>query len=226
MCTFYNSGTLIAEARRERKMDEQKKQTRRRGEILEEAILNAAWEELSEVGYPHLTMESVATRAGTNKAVLYRRWANKFELVMAAAPKHLPKFTKEIPDTGNLRDDVYAYLNGLIGPIKSVGAQTIRALMAEPQVVNRIVAAMPQMIERNSANKLTATMTAILKNAELRGEVRPEKLTPRIISLPLDLLHHEILTRQEVSDETIAEIVDDIFMPLIRSNNRSADKSL
>lgn len=200
-------------------MDGQKRGTRRRGEILEEAILDAAWEELSEAGYPHLTMESVAARAGTNKAVLYRRWANKFELVMAAAPKHLPKFTKEIPDTGNLRDDVYVYLSGLAGPIKSIGAQTIRALLAEPQVINRIVAAMPQMIERNSENKLTAGMTAILKNAELRGEVRLEKLTPRIISLPLDLLHNELLTKQEVSDATVAEIVDDIFMPLIQSKH-------
>jgi len=63
-----------------------------------------------------------------------------------------------------------------------------------------------------------------MKNAELRGEIRLEKLSPRIILLPFNLLHYELITKQEISDTTIAEIVDDIFMPLIRSNNRSVDK--
>ena len=38
-------------------------QTRRRGPGLEAAILEAAWEELTEAGYAALTMESVAARA-------------------------------------------------------------------------------------------------------------------------------------------------------------------
>jgi len=43
-----------------------------------------------------------------------------------------------------------------------------------------------------------------------------EKLTPRIISLPWDLLRSEMITRQEpISDEVIREIIDDIFLPLV-----------
>lgn len=198
-------------------MDERKKGTRRRGEALEEAILHAAWEELSETGYTNMTMESVATRAGTNKSVLYRRWADKSELVIAAIHKNLPKITKEIPDTGNLRDDVYAYLHARVEPLKTIGVETIRGLIMEPVMWHKLIASMPQIIERRSEGRLTEAMTAILKNAELRGEIRFEKLTPRIISLPLDLLQYELITKLEpVSDEAIAEIVDDIFMPLIR----------
>lgn len=192
--------------------------TRRRGEVLEEAILHAAWEELSKTGYTHLTMENVAALAGTNKAVLYRRWANKSELVIAALHKYLPKITNEIPNTGNLRDDVYAYLHDLAEPLKSLGAQTIRGLMMEllgSTLFRHLIASMPQLSQLRSESKLTVAMMTILKNAELRGEVRLEKLTPRIISLPLELLRNEIITRQELSDTTIAEIVDDIFMPLI-----------
>lgn len=199
-------------------MDEQKKGTRRRGEILEEAILHAAWEELSEIGYTDMTMESVATRAGTNKAVLYRRWGNKTELVIAAMHKYLPKITNEIPNTGNLRGDVYAYLHARVEPMKIIGAQTIRGLFTEPVVWRNIIASMPQIIERRSENKMTAAMVEILKNAELRGEVCLEKLSPRIISLPLDLLMYEVITKLEpVSDEAITEIVDDIFMPIIQA---------
>lgn len=199
-------------------MDEQKKATRRRGEILEEAILQAAWEELAETGYTHLTMESVAARAGTNKAVLYRRWGNKSELVIAAIQKHLPKITNEIPNTGDLRSDVYTYLHARVEPLKTIGVQTIRGLMTEPRVWRLIIASIPQFVQLRSGNKIIVAMTAILKNAELRGEVCLEKLSPRIISLPLDLLQYEIFTTQGfVSDATIAEIVDDIFMPLVHA---------
>lgn len=201
-------------------MDGQKKGMRRRGEALEDAILLAACEELYETGYTHLTMESVAKRAGTNKAVLYRRWDNKLELVIAALHKYVPKITDEIPNTGNLRDDVVTYLQQLTAPLKSIGAQTIRGLMTEPHVGGSLIAYLPQVIQPRTESKLMVAMTAILKNAEIRGEVCLERLTARMISLPLDLLRYELITMQEpISDEVITEIVDDIFMPVVRSNN-------
>ena len=197
-------------------MDERKKGTRRRGKALEEVILLAAWEELIETGYTDMTMESVATRAGTNKAVLYRRWANKLELVITAMRVHLPKITADIPNTGNLRSDVYAYLYGLVEPMRIIGTQTIRGLFMEPMIWRAIITTMPQMVEQRSESKMTTAMTAILKNAELRGEIRLENVTPRIVSLPFDLIQYEVITRLEViSDEAIAEIVDDIFIPLV-----------
>lgn len=197
-------------------MGNQKKDTRRRGEVLEEAILLAAWEELSQIGYSHLTMESVATRTGTNKAVLYRRWANKSELVIAALHRYLPKITNDVPNTGNLRNDVYTYLCARTKPLETIGTQTIRGLMMEPQVWRTIASAIPQVVKLKSENKLVAAMMSMLKNAELRGEVRLENLSPRIISLPVDLLQYESIMKQgPISNTTIAEIVDDIFMPLI-----------
>lgn len=202
-------------------MEERKKETRRRGEVLEEAILRAAWEELAEKDYAHLTMESVATRAGTNKAVLYRRWDNKSELVMAALRRHLPKITNEVPDTGSLRGDVYAFLHARVEPTRTINVQAIRGLMMDPRVWRTIAAFMPQIFQKRPENKLTAIMMSIMKNAELRGEISLEKLSPRIITLPLDLLQCEIITKQEpVSDTAITEIVDDIFMPLIHASQQ------
>ena len=198
-------------------MDEQKKGTRRRGEILEEAIMLAAWEGFAETGYTHLTMENVAARAETNTAVLYRRWGNKSELVMAALRKYLPRITNEMPNTGDLRNDVVSFLHARVEPINTIVAQTIWGLMMEPRAWRTVIAAMPQIIQRRSDNE----MMAILKNAELRGEVRLEGLSPRVISLPLDLLQYEIIARQgPVSDATIAEIVDDIFLPFVHATRQ------
>ncbi|HEX9230648.1 MAG TPA: helix-turn-helix domain-containing protein, partial [Jatrophihabitantaceae bacterium] len=57
---------------------------RRRGEALERAIHAAVFTELAEVGYAAFTIESVASRAHTGKASIYRRWPTKQDLVLEA----------------------------------------------------------------------------------------------------------------------------------------------
>ncbi|CNE22189.1 TetR family transcriptional regulator [Mycobacterium tuberculosis] len=52
-----------------------------------------------------LTMDSVAARAGTGIAVLYRRWANKDQLVLAVLDYYRNSHPVDIPDTGSLRGD-------------------------------------------------------------------------------------------------------------------------
>ncbi|XXZ19883.1 helix-turn-helix domain-containing protein [Sorangium sp. So ce307] len=73
---------------------------RRRGQQLEADLLDATWEELVQVGFANLTMESVAARARTGIAVLYRRWANKDELVFAAIEHRRDANPVAVPDTG------------------------------------------------------------------------------------------------------------------------------
>jgi AcrR family transcriptional regulator len=189
---------------------------RRRGETLETAILQAAWDELADVGYAHVTMEGVAARAKTNKAVLYRRWPNKAKLVSAAILKYLPRPSYDVPDTGDLRTDVFTFLQGIAQPLQTIGAQTIRGLMIE-LLDTDLIASIPQIMRRGTEGKLTTAMLTMLKNAEARGEVSLEKISARIISLPLDLFRYEILiTHEPISDKEIVEIVDDIFMPLVQ----------
>lgn len=116
---------------------------------------------------------------------------------MAALRKYLPRITNEMPNTDDLRSDVVSFRHARVEPINTIVAQTIWGLMMEPRVWHKAIAAMLQIIQRRSGNK----MTAILKNAERRGEVRLEDLSPRVISLPLDLLQYEIIARQgPVSD--------------------------
>lgn len=59
-----------------------------RGELREDAVLRATLELLAEIGYGSLTMDAVAARAKASKATIYRRWAGKAELVIAAIERH------------------------------------------------------------------------------------------------------------------------------------------
>src|SRR5687767_8812771 len=84
--------------------------SRRRGRELEDALLDAAWEELVEVGYARLTFEGVAARAGTSRPVLYRRWLNRSDLAIAAIRRQRWTNPVATPDTGTVRGDLIALL--------------------------------------------------------------------------------------------------------------------
>jgi len=59
-------------------------------------------------------------------------------------------------------------------------------------------------------------MASILKRAAERGEVRPG-VTPRVAALPTELFRNELfLRRTPPTAAVIAEIVDDVFLPLVR----------
>jgi hypothetical protein len=65
----------------------------------------------------------------------------------------------------------------------------------------------------------------IFATAIERGEVDPGRLTPRIRSLPIDLLSNEFLTTlQPMRDEAIEEIVDTIVLPLVRPAGAAGDE--
>jgi hypothetical protein len=56
----------------------------------------------------------------------------------------------------------------------------------------------------------------MLKRAAERGEARSE-VSPRVAALPTDLYRNELLLRRTPPDKgVIAEIVDDVFLPLVR----------
>ncbi|MEU3395138.1 AcrR family transcriptional regulator [Streptomyces filamentosus] len=70
----------------------------------DEAILEATREALVELGWSKLTMGDVAGRAGVAKTTLYRRWANKNELVVDAVAVLFDEL--ELPDLGSLQADI------------------------------------------------------------------------------------------------------------------------
>lgn len=83
---------------------------RKRDVSRDAAILDAAISILAEVGYDGMTMDMVAVRAKAGKATVYRRWATKADMVLEAVArmKREQVDLDNLPDTGNLRDDLLA----------------------------------------------------------------------------------------------------------------------
>jgi AcrR family transcriptional regulator len=186
--------------------------TRRRGAALEAALLDAAWDELQAGGYANLTMEAVADRAGTSRAVLYRRWHNRPELVIAAIRRHRPLLSGEVPDTGSLRGDVLALLSRMSDRMAEIGPETVYGVLgdyfADAELFSRV---QDQVLQIGAG-----VMAAILGRAAARGEARAD-ISTMTATLPTDLFRNRMfLTRNPPSGDVIAEIVDEIFLPLVR----------
>ena len=192
--------------------------TRRRGAALEDALLDAAWAELQAVGYAGLTMEAVADQAGTSRAVLYRRWRNRPELVLAVIRRHRPLLSGEIPDTGTLRGDVLTLLRRMSSRLAEIGPETVYGLLGDYLSDADMFARSRDQLLSISAE----VMETILKRAADRGEARAA-VENRIATLPTALFRNELfLARIPPSEGTLVEIVDDVFLPLVRPQSGEA----
>ncbi|MDA2807969.1 TetR/AcrR family transcriptional regulator [Nocardiopsis suaedae] len=188
-------------------------QQRRRGKELEDALLGAAWAELTERGYAAFTLEAVAKRAGTSTPVIYRRWADKARMVEAAIAHAGSRRVIGVPDTGSLRGDLIAVMHA---------ANTARADLLVATAIHldgyfADTGSNPERLrELMLAGRRSAAAT-IVQRAVRRGEADASVLEePRLVSLPFDLFRHEVLmTLGPVADDAVERIVDDIAVPLL-----------
>jgi AcrR family transcriptional regulator len=198
-------------------MTEQAQQTRqrRRGEELEAALLEAAWDELVEAGFARLTMESVAARAKTGVAVLYRRWPNKDDLVVAAIRHYVTTQPVDTPDTGSLRGDMIALLTSSsttrVSFVTIVGA-AFSGLLASTGLT-------PAQVREKVLADIPLQSAQIFARAHERGEIDLDCIPPAVLTMPFDLMRQDMLMNYEpIPPKRVLAIVDDLFMPLVAIN--------
>jgi AcrR family transcriptional regulator len=186
---------------------------RRHGKQLESALLAAGWDELVEVGYAHLTMESIAVRARTSEPVLYRRWANKDELVLAAIEHHRNANPVAVPDTGALRTDLLAQLTAvseaLAGFFAIAAAAAFSGLLADAGLTPA------QARDKVMDAQRFPRVRTIYQRAHDRGEIDLERVPPAVLAMPFDLVRHDMLMDlKPLKPARVQSIVDDLFLPL------------
>src|ERR1700761_6162701 len=187
---------------------------RRRGAELQAAVLEAAWDELLEVGLAHFTMESVAARAHTGIAVLYRRWANKGELVLAAIEHYHRTHPLTVPDTGSLREDVV----GLMTEMSTQRATfvAVSAAAGFSGLLSDTGFNPSQIRERFLGDPPPRNDLVIYRRAQARGELELDRVPPGVLTLPFELVRHDpLMTLEPIDANRIETIVDDLFLPLL-----------
>jgi AcrR family transcriptional regulator len=132
---------------------------RPRSEASREAILDAAYWQTMERGYPAVTAESIAKAAGAGKQTLYRWWPSKAAVILAAfAQKGRARIDR--PYEAAIRSgDLKGFLRSLLTAIAAT-APALRHLMAEAQTDARLLASLRQELIDPRANDLRRALEA------------------------------------------------------------------
>ncbi|MBB2890621.1 TetR/AcrR family transcriptional regulator C-terminal ligand-binding domain-containing protein [Flexivirga oryzae] len=193
-------------------LSEKETPVRRRGAALEEAILDAAWEQLLDSGTSDFTYEAVAARAGTSRPVLYRRWPQREQLLKAAIRHGGTKVRRTIPDTGSLRDDMVRMLLDMNRTV----VQFLALLGGHLAIMHSAERMTPEEIRNLYVAGRPQRMRVVIDRAIARGEVDPDRLSDLVLAVPADLVRQRIiLTQRKVSRAYVEEIVDQVFLPLV-----------
>src|SRR3954447_10308690 len=174
---------------------------RRRGAALEEAIHDAVFSELAEVGYAAFTIESVANRARTGKASIYRRWNTKQDLVLDA---FCGKFGETMQllevavDDRTTTRDVLLHIGRRMCEVAGEAGEAIRAAACEISRDAELAAALEEQVNCPKRELLLD----VLKRGVARGEVRPEAASELVADLLPAMLMFKMILQNQVMTET------------------------
>ncbi|MGC8802622.1 MAG: TetR/AcrR family transcriptional regulator [Bacteroidales bacterium] len=159
------------------------------GNSTEEKIFNAALQEFVEKGYDGARMQSIADRAGINKALLHYYYRTKDKLFEAVVPqiiKQLPiGINSALEKEGSIEDKITAIVHLYITFLKNNPGLfnfVLRELLSNPERLARIF---KQILESES-NNLIGLLAELIQQEAKAGNIvpiRPEQLITNLISL-------------------------------------------
>ncbi|MBL7492313.1 TetR/AcrR family transcriptional regulator C-terminal ligand-binding domain-containing protein [Frankia sp. AgB1.9] len=186
--------------------------TRRRGKVLEKAVLDAALDQLRTVGYIGLSMEGVAAAAGTGKAALYRRWANRDELVAAALSSVLPD-PAELRLGVSVKEDLLALLRCIRDAIALTHGTVFQVVRSEAATAGGLMHAVVGQRVMDPCGDLTLE---VLRRGIAQGELRPGMDAALVATVgPAMIVHYVVNQGPSVPDDHLLAIVDEVLMPLV-----------
>ncbi|MEV6395836.1 TetR/AcrR family transcriptional regulator [Streptomyces sp. NPDC051907] len=188
---------------------------RRRGPVLERAILDAALEQLSTVGWSGLTMEGVAAGAQTGKAAVYRRWPSKEDLVADALQAGLPALD-EAPDHGSIREDLFQLCRRLRDALYSRSGFALRSVIHECDSIT--AERFHGVIVRRLIEPSNQLFREVVSRGVERGDVRPGVAGDLVFDvIPGLMMYRSKVCGSEWPDRDIAEMIDQVMVPLLSS---------
>jgi AcrR family transcriptional regulator len=187
---------------------------RRRGAVLERAILDAALEQLSTVGWSGLTMEGVAAGAQTGKAAVYRRWPSKEDLVADALQAGLPRI-EEAPDLGSVREDLLALCTQARDAMFSRPGFALRSVIHECDTFQ--AERFHGVIFEGVVEPTIRLIREVVHRGIGRGEVRSDASNSYVFdAIPAMMMYRSKMCASEWSDGEIEEMIDQLMLPLLR----------
>ncbi|MEO7351652.1 MAG: TetR/AcrR family transcriptional regulator [Marmoricola sp.] len=156
-------------------------------------ILAAASSLILMRGFDSMTVDEVATNVGVGKATVYRRWARKEDLAVAAM-EQLYRDEMPAPNTGSIRGDLRAmYSSVLTFANSATGTDYLRTSIKESMRDERIAT-----LYRQASNRAEQNAVAVFERAIARGEVRADIPMSTLVQFIGGLIAMRAIIEQEM----------------------------
>ncbi|MEZ4532589.1 MAG: TetR/AcrR family transcriptional regulator [Thermomicrobiales bacterium] len=195
---------------------------RKRDRSRDAAILDAALDVLSEVGYGNLTMNMVAARAHAGKGTLYRRWRSKDELIIDAVGrmKVMRVDLAHPPQTGSLRGDLLA----LYRPQSMEETERTLSIMAGLAGLLASDASVASEVHAAVVGPWANAHRIIMQRGIERGEIRPDAdIETLSLVTPSLAAYRSLVQRLPFDFEFLTSIVDSVLLPALDVRQTPSD---
>jgi AcrR family transcriptional regulator len=165
-----------------------------------EAVFGATLAVLASQGYDRMSVEDVALQAGVHKTTVYRRWGTKDRL-LAEALQEAAESRIEVPDTGDIGDDLRALASSIQATLSSrEGMATVRALVSGARVSPEV-----ERIARRFWAARLARVGPIVERAVGRGQLPHGTSATGVIEHVAAPLYYRLLIMDESPTEAVAD---------------------
>jgi len=195
---------------------------RKRDRSRDAAILDAALDVLSEVGYGNLTMDMVAARAHAGKGTLYRRWRSKDELIIDAVGrmKVMRVDLAHPPQTGSLRGDLLA----LYRPQSMEETERTLSIMAGLAGLLASDASVASEVHAAVVGPWANAHRIIMQRGIERGEIRPDAdIETLSLVTPSLAAYRSLVQRLPFDFEFLTSLVDSVLLPALDVRQTPSD---
>jgi AcrR family transcriptional regulator len=186
---------------------------RKRDRTRDAPILDATLAVLAEAGYEGMTIDMVAARAGAARATVYRRWATKADLVLAAAARlsETDAGLDHLPDTGSFREDVIALFVPDTPGDQQIRLQALTGLLVLARTDKRLADA----AARAGIGPWIEANRVLMQRAVDRGEFPPADVETLAQVIPMMCISRAV-QQEPVTREFSLALLDGVIIPALR----------
>lgn len=185
---------------------------RPKGDLKQNKIIKALFEEMLLHGPEGVSIEKVAVRAGVNKTSIYRKFKSKEALIAYALEKDLESKSTDLEDCGSVKKDLEKILSKYVESINTKKGQALYLSAVSPIMSKEI-----EIMMMKSPVIKPQEILELVARAQSRGEWDPKKRDPRLIFTILigSINHRVMLERLPITSSWLNSLLDCVTGSLV-----------
>jgi TetR/AcrR family transcriptional regulator, regulator of autoinduction and epiphytic fitness len=172
-----------------------------------QVILQAVLEELSELGYGALTIESIARRAGVGKATIYRHWPDKIALI-ADAFKLLQQQRDPELVTGSPREKLERVLRHVADVVADSPFSSCLPALIEGAERDRAVRRFHHQFQAEARKPTIALIADGIATGDFPSRIDPEVAAYALLGA---IFFCRLMTNAPFPETRVRDLIDTVF---------------